>query len=544
MSETVMELDQNNVTETQVTVSNKKPFDLNRKDTVFKFIFCIASVLLTIFGVWGGFRGGFTVTALILFISMTVYFASKKTKIKPFALICGILNCIASLNFLITSNSTIRFFSVICMLLLSAVWFLSLLNLFGKESDYALIYNIIKPIALGSTANLPKAVVSIFASGKKGDKKFGKVLLGIAFSVPVLFIVVPLLMQSDAAFSGFVAKFFGDLTVNIFKVLIGLIIGIFLVSYCFTLKKQVLSTPKRPNINKLDNTIVISFLSVLGVCYLMYLFSQLAYFFSAFKGILPDDFEFTFSAYARRGFFEMCVIAVINFIIIYATLLFSQKVNEKLGVISKILCTFIGFFTLIIIATAISKMVLYINSYGMTELRITTSAFMIFLAVVFISVMLKLYMQKIRVLKVAIIASACVLCVLGVVNVNRFIAEYNYNAYKTEKLADIDVNAIYELGEEGVPYLIALTKDEDEDVSESAKEYIDIIVRDEVYYEIVDDEENPNRKIINKKYCDIGQYSIARNRAYTELLKYTKKNPDVLESDYFEEDYLDFNEYF
>ncbi len=542
MQETVMELNQNPIVENE---ENKNKFsDLSCKDNVFKFIFCIASVFLTVFGIWGGFSAGFTVTALILFISMTAYFISCKTHIKPFALSCGILNCIVSLSFLITSNSTIKFLSVICMVMLSAVWFLSLVRSSKKESDYTLIYNILKPIAMGSTANLPKTVVSIFASNKKGDKKFGKALLGIVLAVPVLFIVVPLLMQSDAAFSGFVSKFFGDLAVNIFKTFVGLIIGIFLVSYCFTLKKQKLSAPKKPNFYKLDNTVVISFLSVLGICYLMYLFSQLAYFFSAFKGILPEDFEFTFSAYARRGFFEMCTIAVINFIIIYATLLFSQRISGKIGVTSRILCTFIGFFTLIIIATAISKMVLYINSYGMTELRITTSAFMIFLAIVFISVMLKVFIPQIRVLKVAILTSACVLCVLGTVNVNGFIAEYNYTAYKQKKLEDIDVNAIYELGDEGVPYLVALTKDKDKTVKETAEGYIEDLINYETYHKIERNEKTHKYEITKRRYDEIGQYSIARSRAYKAIENYINKNPEVLEYRYSEEQYDYLDEYY
>lgn len=518
----------------QPVLTNNKSFAVNRKDSVFKLIFCIASVILAVFGIWGGFRGGFTVSTLILFSVMTVYFTSKKTRLSIFPLFCGLLNCGLSACFVITSNGGIRFLSVVCMILLSAVWFLSLVKAPEKESDFALISNIVIPIVKSATVNLPKTVVAFFSSRTKKRKNFGKVLLGIVLSIPVLVVVVPLLMLSDAAFTGLVNKLLGNCFLNIFKISVGLLIAVFLISYCFTLKKNELSKAKVMGFVGIDNTIVISFLSVLSICYFTYLFSQLAYFFSAFKGILPKDYSFTVAAYARRGFFEMSIIAVINFIIIFTVLILSQKKNGKICVISRALCTFVGFFTLVIIATALSKMFLYIKSYGMTELRITTSAFMIFLAIVFISVMLRVFITRIRVFKTAIVTAACVLVVLGTVNVNNVIASYNYNAYKVGDLKEIDVRTIYKLGDEGIPYLVKLTTDKNTEVAEEAKEHLKNILLNEKYYELEREEEDGvvfwerGYKISGKKYDGIGQYSITRSNAYNALEKYIEENPDVL----------------
>ena len=85
MSQDVIKINDNPANENEN--GGKSCFELDRKDTVFKIILCIASVLMVFFGVWGGFRSGFTVTALILFSSMTVYLANSKTKIRPFALV-------------------------------------------------------------------------------------------------------------------------------------------------------------------------------------------------------------------------------------------------------------------------------------------------------------------------------------------------------------------------------------------------------------------------------------------------------------------------
>ncbi|MDR9824369.1 DUF4153 domain-containing protein, partial [Vibrio sp. FNV 38] len=50
------------------------------------------------------------------------------------------------------------------------------------------------------------------------------------------------------------------------------------------------------------------------VLYLIYVFSQMQYFVSAFAGLLPGDM--IYSEYARRGFFELCAIAVINLLVL------------------------------------------------------------------------------------------------------------------------------------------------------------------------------------------------------------------------------------
>jgi len=275
----------------------------------------------------------------------------------------------------------------------------------------------------------------------------------------------------------------------------------------------------------------------------MYLFSQLAYFFSAFKGILPTDYEFTVADYARRGFFEMCVISVINLVLVFAVLLFARKKEGKICAANKAICTFICIFTIIIIVTALSKMLLYIKSFGMTELRITTSAFMLFLAVVFVSVILRIFINGIRALRVAFVTAGCILVLLGTINVNSVVAKYNYNAYKNGLLEDIDINTIYQVGDEGIPYLVLLAKDSNSEVAESAKselysaitgyryyetEFIQKSIEDLVYWD--------ECKIIAKKYDGIGEYSIPKNKAYKCLDKYIEENPDILKSEIYQYD--------
>ena len=95
--------------------------------------------------------------------------------------------------------------------------------------------------------------------------------------------------------------------------------------------------------------------------------------------------EFTYSQYARKGFFELCVIAFINFGITYLSFVIVERNNE--GKRPKALTAqtiLLSVFTLLLIATALSKMAMYIDCYGLTRLRIYASWFMVMLFIMFI----------------------------------------------------------------------------------------------------------------------------------------------------------------
>lgn len=507
-------------TDSQDTIHIPLKFDITRRDIVFAFILLGVSLFMSFFGIWGGFKAGFYISLVMFTLTATVYLAVKRKKIKVFPLCCVILSIFVGLSLLLTTNDSVKILSVILYLILNLTWLLSLVSDKKETGDISIIKNIFKPFLKGVSLNLSPTLMSLSSIGKK--KNLLKVLLGLACALPVIFIVVPLLMSSDEAFSGMMKMLFGNLFITFAKILWGIVIALLLVSYCFTLSKDDLPCEKASKFKGIENTVLISFFSAVSVCYLAYLFSQSAYFFSAFSGFLPDNYEFTVSGYARRGFFEMSIIAGINLVLIFSAILLSKKNNGKSCVCLRILCCFIGIFTLIIIATAISKMVLYISSFGMTLLRIQTTAFMIFLCVVFIALIIRLFLPKIRVLRVAFITAAAVLVILGSFNVNSLVARYNYNAYKSGDLKDIDVYTIYELGYEGVPYLIKLTNESDWETSRKAADYLFTVIDNNELIKVTDSGCEFNSDSVNNK--NLGDYSLPESVALKELEKYIENN--------------------
>lgn len=503
----------------------KKYFPLTKRDTAFAVLFAIASVLFAGLALFGGFRVGYTVSAVFGLIIGTVYLWNKNTKIKFFPLLCGILSLFLPAVFIITSNGSVRFWSLFANALTIMVWFGSLVDLGEFGGDLELVRNFIKQIIFGMFGKLPKSIASLFAAKSQRKTGFGKALLGILLAIPVLMVVIPLLISSDVAFAGFIKSLFENITLTVFKIIVGLIITPFVIAYCFALKNSERKEYTPSKFGGIDNTIVISFLSAISICYLTYLFSQLAYFFSAFKGFLPEGYEFNVSTYARRGFFEMSAIAAINFLVIFGSLLLSKKKKGKMCIPSRLLCLFMSVFTLIIITTAISKMVLYIGSFGMTRLRITTSAFMVFLGIVFLSVILRLFISKVKVLRVALVTAGTVLLILGVANVNQVVAAYNYNAYKNDLLNTIDVKTIYDLGDEGVPYLVKILEESDDaDKAVETRDYIERAIR-YTYYDTEYDYETNTYKILGRKYDKLENYGVYRMKAYKVLDEFIKEQP-------------------
>lgn len=203
--------------------------------------------------------------------------------------------------------------------------------------------------------------------------------------------------------------------------------------------------------------------------YLLYLLSQTAYFFSAFRGILPKDF--TAADYARRGFFEMAVLVVLNLGMVGISHVLVRK-NGKAPLSTQLFSLFLLLFSLVLIATSFSKMVLYVGSFGLTQLRVLTSLFMLWLALWVLSAVVTLFRPRFPHMKVAVLAALVLACAASWADVNTVIARYNVTAYQTGKLEAMDVMTFYFLGDAAVPYAAQLTEDKNESVAQDADAFL------------------------------------------------------------------------
>lgn len=496
-------------------------FEMGNFDMAFSAILLGVSLIGVITGIWGGFNAGFSFAFLLMFSAMTVYLARKGTMPGPFAFLCGILSLTLCSVFTFTSNSTVKFFSVIMAVITSVVWFASLAGHRIPTGDLGLVIHTSR-VTFAPVGHMPRALASVFSFSKSGkSRSVSKALIGLVCAIPVLCIVIPLLVRSDEAFWGFTKNLIDDLGTLAAQLVVTLIIFPFILAFALRTKK-IADTESNPSrFRGIDTVYIASFLGIIAVVYLLYMFSQLAYFFSAFSGFLPEGYEFTYAGYARRGFFEMSAVSAINLVLVMAALLLSRKSDGRTPGALKIIGTFISLFTLLLISTAISKMVMYIQNYGMTVLRLGTSAFMVILAFVFAALILRLFIPRVKVLHVAVAVSALVLSVLGIANVNAICARYNYEAWKSGKLDSLDYSYMVELGHEGIPYLVKLAEEDSEEAQAAKRLVRDAIFRQYYYYDssVSGDDEK-------RVYSKLSEKSVPIERAYRALEEYKALHPD------------------
>ena len=135
-------------------------------------------------------------------------------------------------------------------------------------------------------------------------------------------------------------------------------------------------------------------------------------------------------------------------------------------------------FTLLLVATAERKMLLYIGSFGLTKLRMLTGLFMLFLAICLVFVTVYLILPRLpvgRCIFAVCITFAALLC-FG--NPDGVITKYNVHAYESGALETFDVDYLYNLSADAAPHVLPLLAYDDAAINEPLRDYL-LWVREE-----------------------------------------------------------------
>ncbi len=442
----------------------RKLYCSDRRDIMLAVVLAVLSVVSVYLSLFGGFHLGFTVSYVAILVCGGLYLHPHVGRPTLYAILCIGVAVAAAGIFMWHNDGVMKFFSFFGIVLLTMLA-LAEVTVPHKDGTRTLMESIRLLLAF-PLQHLGDALPAIFRiqRGETVEKRrCGGVLLGLLCSLPALLVVVPLLISADAAFEGLlenVAPQNGGEAVG--SLVLGLCLFGVLFSRWFGLRYDMksikpLQSKARRNV---DTAAILAFLGVISGVYLLYLFSQLAYFFSAFSGILPENY--TVAQYARRGFFEMCAVCAVNVGLVALSLWLCPKNKEgKTALSVRIPALFILAFSLSLVAVALSKMVLYINSFGMTRLRILTSVFMVMLGAALIGIILRLFLPRFPYAKVIIATVAILGLTAGYVDVDTTVARYNVTAYQIGKLEEVDINTLARLSEGATPYLVKLLRDKD-----------------------------------------------------------------------------------
>lgn len=413
-------------------------YKYNEKTILFWTL--ILAVLINELFLFGGF--GIAVPLYIVIYYVFIFLQAKrkniKIDIKENMLFLPII--MAGFCFLLFDNLVLKILNILFL------WILIILNtadIYSINSceKYSLKWfiNIYEVGMLYPFVNIFKCmnVIKDFKSiSKEKANRIFKVSLGLFIGLFMTIIIVPILMRSDAAFTGIIENIFMNINFKVFTKILRRLITLFMIffpmySFIYGIthyEKEKILKSDNYNLEILDFTIAITVISIICAIYILFCFSQLTYFISAFQGILPKDY--TFSEYARRGFFECIPLTMINVaFVVLLDLFVKDKKSIKKKKVLNIYMTFITIFTLFLVISALSKMILYISAYGLTILRIYTAWFLILLSVILVCICIKIYSKKFNLLKNVFIIFVAMFIGLNYCNIDYVIGRYNANLY-------------------------------------------------------------------------------------------------------------------
>lgn len=461
------------------------PFKPDLIDFAFALVAFVLGYLFArwVFVSWRG--GGVSVFTTVYLLSVSGYLIKKKAFVmSPMTIFWMAVTWLIGASYSLWGNAGFAG-SRSLFLFCSAVYFVLVATgntLKAKSGNYLLVDGFMAIIII-PFRNFFNQYVS-FSALAKGDKR-GKILhiiIGIVAAMIMAAIIIPLLETADAGGFGIILDFLRRIFwVNV-EIVLYLIIAIPVAAYLYGLvsgavhkKGTDLIKPEsaEKTVEALRVVSPLTINTVLGaVCavYLVFIFSQLPYFFSAFTGVRPEGW-LNYSEFARHGFFELCWIAAINLILLIA----ANLCNKKLRIESKILKIFnvvLAVITLVLIATAFSKMALYIGAFGLTMRRLLPCVFMVFMAIVFLA-LIALQKWDFSIVKFSLLAGSIILVALCLSNPDAMVVRYNADRYMSGTLHEFDVEIARRAGAAGVlPAIEVYEWTQNEALQQSLRWYI------------------------------------------------------------------------
>ena len=323
-------------------------------------------------------------------------------------------------------------------------------------------------VSFGNFIGLFGSIRSGMGKAKNGKKVLAGVV-GIIVAIPVVLLVISLLVRSDSGFESFTSTIMEAFdTDRVGVIILEFIVGIPVACYIYGIVHGNICRRKTTCITKESTSRTIATMHVippasiyvpiviLNLLYIVFFIVMAPYLFSAFGHSLPDGY--TYSEYARKGFFELCGVASINLGILIFTYLFARRGSGEYPRTLRIMTGSLSVLTTLLILTAASKMLMYIGAYGLSQLRVYTLWFMILLLAVFV-VLIIWHVRPFNAGKPIVMAFAAAVLALFLTNTDGLIAKYNVDNYLNGNLKTVDTEMMRYMTPAVVPHLENLAKD-------------------------------------------------------------------------------------
>lgn len=281
----------------------------------------------------------------------------------------------------------------------------------------------------------------------------GSVVVGLALTLVVIVVFGGLLVSADAVFESFandLLESFENLDRIVELVVAGLVAAWLFLGALARLRDPVPLREVATKPVRMGSLAVEIPLAALVTLFVGFVAVQFAFFFGG-----ADTLErtgLTPAEYARGGFFELVTVAAL----VIGVVLLVQWVKGHMvdGMGRRILVlngTLIG-LTLVVAAAAFGRMLLYVDRFGLTELRLYTTTFLVWVVLLLVLLGVTLLRKSRDFLVAGAVVTAFVLTVgLNLLHPARFVA--NVNIDRALSGTELDVEYLDSLGSGAAPVL-------------------------------------------------------------------------------------------
>ncbi|WP_443662329.1 DUF4153 domain-containing protein [Clostridium sp.] len=382
------------------------------------------------------------------------------------------------LNYSIHSNNILDFFNAIMILVLTTISTILIRYDNIKWDSKKIILKALSRVINAIPENVLKPFVFVkpIINMRNTEKRSmnRNIIRGLIISIPLLIVILILLTSADMVFKNYIINISSVFeNINVWKItshlLVVILVFFIIFSYIWSFKYNDEGDVDTKKNVLWEPVTVLTIIFMINIVYLLFSIVQFSYLYGGASNFLP--LKFTYSQYARKGFFELFVVTIINFTILLCSMKYIKTKNKVINIISNILLTLLVGFTVNMLFSAHFKMSLYEQIYGFTYLRIFVHIFMLMLFMLFIVALVGIWNRKMKLNKVLIVVVLIMYVLLNFVNVDKIIAEKNIDIYyKTQK---IDVLYLETLSYDVIPEIVRLKNDPNIKVRSEVNSYLE-----------------------------------------------------------------------
>lgn len=311
--------------------------------------------------------------SILIISNIAIYEKDKFINKKAYFILIPITLILIS-DPIIKIDASNKFLNVIVLFILISIFLFLLVNKNYKISvnNISLMFKLF-PDKIFSNLKYLKPNIT-----KEKNKKIVNVILGLAIGAGISFVILLLLTSADDYFDAFLSKFSISINLDFDNVILFIIWFIIMFSISLNVYKNKDIKMKEFGLKKIDNTIIITVLSVINFVFVLFLISEISKLCGNFLQ-LPKGY--IYSSYAREGFFQLLFVTLINFSIISFLMYKTNGIKEN-KIVRNLIFLLIA-FSIILIFNSYYRMYLYIDKFGFTVLRLQVMLFLTMEVVLF-----------------------------------------------------------------------------------------------------------------------------------------------------------------